>query len=182
VIVTNKHLNENPVIIGVIGSNVPSETSLRLAEDLGKALIDQGYFIVTGGLGGIMESVSKGGRSSLKHHEGKIIGIIPTTNKNDANEFVDIIIPTGMGHARNILVVSTSDIVVAIEGGAGTLSEIAIAWQLQKPIIALSTSGGWSKKLAGKKIDQRRRTGIRDARTVREVLVHIGKIIPPASF
>ena len=64
--------------------------------------------------------------------------------------------PTGLGIARNILVVRTADVVIAIGGGAGTLSEIAIAWQLGRTVIAIEDSGGWASQLAGKHLDDRR--------------------------
>ena len=173
----NNLIEEKITIIGVLGSNRPSEKALQLAEELGRAIIDHGYFLVTGGLGGIMEAISKGGRSSPNHRKGMIIGIIPTYEKKDANKYVDVIIPTGMGFARNLLVVSTSDIVVTIGGGAGTLSEIAFAWQLKKPLIALSVSGGWSEQLAGKILDHRREEAIIDARSVNDVFACIERLI-----
>lgn len=115
--------------IGVIG---PSEfhCSKEIYDfgiELGKMIVDMGYFLVCGGLGGLMEAACKGAQNSEKYLPGKTIGIIPGSDKTKANEYCDIIIPTGLGFARNILVVNSADVVIAIGGGSGTLSEIAFA-------------------------------------------------------
>ena len=116
-----------------------------------------------------MEAVSKGARESERYREGDVLGVLPGYNATAANEFVDIVIPTGMGLARNAVVTSTADVVVAIAGGAGTLSELAMAWQLGKRIIALGEAG-WAAKLAGQMIDTRRKESILAAQTVDEAI------------
>ncbi len=87
---------------------------------------------------------------------GDVIGVLPGLRADDANEFVDIAIPTGMNTARNVVLVNMADVVIAVGGGAGTLSEIALAWQHGKAIIALDMGEGWSAKLAGHRIDNMR--------------------------
>jgi uncharacterized protein (TIGR00725 family) len=144
-------------MIAVIGdANLPEDSEkYRLAEKIGRSLIDNGYLLITGGLGGVMEAASKGARSSLHYKHGDIIGILPGNDPADANAFVDICIPTGFDLARN-LIVANADAVIAIGGGAGTLAEIASAWALNRLIIAYRVEG-WSGKLAGQRIDHRNR-------------------------
>lgn len=142
-------------LIAIIGDARldPKDEKYILAEKLGKALIDNGFRILNGGLGGIMEAVSKGAKNSKSYENGSIIGILPNYDENSANKYIDIPIPTGLGLARNIIV-GNSNAVIAIGGGAGTLMEISIAWQLKRLIIAYKVEG-WSGKLANQKIDNR---------------------------
>ena len=132
-------------IISVIGGAESSPEILKLAEAIGSEIAKRGIAIACGGLMGVMEAASKG----AKKHDGVTIGILPSDSKRDANKYIDYAIPTGLGYARNFLVAKTGDTVIAIDGSAGTLSEIAIAWFSDKPIVAMTTSGGWAKKLAG---------------------------------
>lgn len=126
------------------------------AESLGRAAIDAGFRVVCGGLGGVMAAACRGARSSARHVDGDVIGLLPGADKASANPWVDIVVPTDLGHARNLLVVATGDVVVAVGGGAGTLSELALAWQLGRPVVALADAEGWGAKLAGTSIDGRR--------------------------
>ncbi len=143
--------------IGVIGDGTAARgtKSFRLGEELGRALIDAGYRIITGGLGGVMEAACRGARSSRRHHAGDIIGILPGRDAAIANRFVDVAIPTGLDHLRNSIV-AQSDALVAIGGGAGTLSEICFGWIYKRLIIGLGEDG-WAGKLAGAPLDDRRR-------------------------
>jgi len=143
--------------IAVIGDANIREDSEKyiLAEKIGQSLIDNGYRLVTGGLGGVMEAASKGARSSPCYKHGDIVGILPGCDPGDANAYVDICIPTGLDLARN-LIVANADAVIAIGGGAGTLAEMANAWALNRLIIACRVDG-WSGKLADQKIDSRTR-------------------------
>jgi hypothetical protein len=110
-----------------------------------------------------MRAASEGAHSSASYASGAVIGILPGHDPCAANEFVDIAIPTGLDVARNCIV-ANSDAVVAIGGGAGTLSEIAMAWQLHRLIVALRVPG-WSGELADRPIDHRERyPDIRDDR------------------
>lgn len=160
-------------IIGVCGASIIDSRIERLTENLGNLIADAGLFVVCGGKGGVMKAIAKGVRTS----GGISIGIIPEDEKEYSNEYIDIIIPTGMGEARNAILVNTADIIVTISGSAGTLSEIALAWRSKKPIIALSTSGGWSEKLAGTQIDQSRVDSIIIAKTPEEVIQIIQKLL-----
>lgn len=140
----------------VIGPARADVEVMGIAEEVGRLLVDHGLRIVTGGLGGVMEAASRGGRSSKRWTPGTVIGILPTYDPLTANTWVDIVIPTGLGHARNIVVVASADVVVAVGGRSGTLSEIAIAWTLGRHVIAVAGTGGWSQSLAGRPIDDRR--------------------------
>lgn len=144
--------------IAVIGDSNIARTSeeYELAYELGKALVDNGYKVQTGGLGGVMEAALKGAKSSNKYVKGDTIAILPSLNEKDANDYADVIIPTGLDILRNGKVVD-ADAVISLGGGAGTLSEIAMAWQLFRLIISFDNFDGWSKKLANTKLDERKR-------------------------
>ncbi|MFC1892643.1 acyl-CoA synthetase [Chloroflexota bacterium] len=123
------------------------------AEELGRLIIDNDWRLLTGGLGGIMESAARGASTSSKWSSGSIIGILPGCDPDAANPYIDISMVTGLDHGRNLLV-SQADAVVAVGGGAGTLSEIALAWLYYRLIIAFR-GPGWAGQLADKKVDQR---------------------------
>jgi uncharacterized protein (TIGR00725 family) len=126
------------------------------AVELGRVLVDAGFRVVSGGLGGVMQAVGRGAHGSTRYAPGAVIGVLPTYDATTANEFVDIPICTGLNHARNLIVVATGDVVFAVGGGSGTLSEIALAWALGKPVICVGSSAGWATGLAGRPIDERR--------------------------
>ena len=134
-----------------------------LAVELGGGVIDSGWRLMTGGLGGVMEAACEGARQSSKWREGVIVGVLPGTDAGAANPFVDIAMPTGLAHGRNQIVAS-ADAMIVVGGGAGTLSEMAFAWIHQRLIVALGC-GGWSEKLADQRIDERvRHAGMPDDR------------------
>ena len=122
-------------IVGVIGSSKAEPELLRLAEEVGAEIARNGAAVVCGGLTGVMEAVCRGARKE----GGLTIGIIPSDEKGDANPFVQIPIVTGMGMGRNVMLVKTSDVLIAIGGEFGTLSEIAVALNLGKIVIGLNT-------------------------------------------
>ena len=153
-------------IISIIGGADSSSDTLELAEKIGAEIAKRGVALACGGLMGVMEAACRG----AKTHNGVTIGILPSDSKEDANKYVDYAIPTGLGYSRNFLVAKTGDAVIAIDGSAGTLSEIAIAWFSDKPIVALASSGGWATKLAGTKIDNRRTDLVFSAETPTEAL------------
>ncbi len=136
------------VYITVIGSGEASEEVLRLAEEVGKLLAASGAIVVCGGKGGVMEAVARGAKSK----GGLVVGILPGRSRDEANPYVDVAIPTGMSHARNAINVLAGDAVIAIGGGAGTLSEIGLALAYGKPVVALKGSGGAADMLAGKEV------------------------------
>ncbi|MBI5741087.1 MAG: TIGR00725 family protein [Nitrospirae bacterium] len=121
--------------ISVIGASTCDKETYAVAEEVGRLIAERGATLVTGGLGGVMEAACRG----AKETGGTTVGILPGTGKADANPFVDIPIITGMSHARNIIVVRSSDGVIAVGGEYGTLSEIAIALKLGKPVVGIKT-------------------------------------------
>lgn len=143
-------------IAAVVGANTASDAILAAAEGIGRGLVDAGMRVATGGLGGVMEAASRGARTSNRWTDGAVVGVLPGLVAADANPYVDVVIPTGMNYARNTVLVAMADVVVAVGGGAGTLSEIALAWQHGKPIVALDLGEGWSARLAGERLDHRR--------------------------
>jgi uncharacterized protein (TIGR00725 family) len=160
-------------IVAVIGNaRITDPIHYQHCCELGSALVQAGYRIVTGGLGGVMEAVSKGAQSSPQHFDGSVIGIVPSYQASEANEYCDIVIPTGMQLARNILVVATGDAVVVVGGGSGTLSEMALAWQLGKPVLALG-SKGWGGELAGRSLDNRRPDTISECDDIPSIIKHL---------
>jgi uncharacterized protein (TIGR00725 family) len=124
-------------IISVIGSSVATEEELRNALEVGREIGRRGAVLVCGGLTGVMESAARG----AKETGGLTIGLIPGEEASAANPYIDIVIPTGLGVARNVLVVASGQAVIAIGGKLGTLSEIAIAFLKGKPVIGLGTWG-----------------------------------------
>ncbi len=123
------------MIISVIGAGTCSDDIYKNAEDVGRLIAQKGAVLVTGGLGGVMEAASKG----AKEAGGITVGILPGFSKDEANRFVEIPIATGLSHARNIIVVRSADAVIAVSGEYGTLSEIAVALKLGKPVIGINT-------------------------------------------
>jgi uncharacterized protein (TIGR00725 family) len=119
-----------------------------------------------------MKAICKG----VKDYNGLTIGIIPYKEKDRANKYVDIVIPCPFSQARNIVVVLTGDICLAISGKAGTLSEISFAWIYNKPIVALSSVQGWSSRIANQKIDDRRNDMIYGVSTPEEVITKINEL------
>lgn len=122
-------------IIAVIGGNQCSAKIARVAEEVGCLIAERGARLVCGGLGGVMEAAARGAKSA----GGETIGILPGDTWKDANPFIDIPIATGLGYARNILVVRTADAVIAINGNYGTLSEVAFSLIEKKPIVSLES-------------------------------------------
>ncbi len=133
------------MIIAVIGDGFCSPETARLAEAVGRQLADAGATLVCGGLRGVMEAACRGAKSA----GGLTIGVLPGRDRRDANPYVDIPIVTGMGEARNVVVVSSAQSVIAISGGYGTLSEIAHALKLGIPVVGLGTwrlgKDGWDE-------------------------------------
>ncbi len=123
------------MIISVIGAGECSEKIYEIAENVGGLIARGNAVLVTGGLGGVMEAASKG----AKEAGGITVGILPGFSKDEANKFVGIPITTGLSHARNTIVVRSADAVIAVAGEYGTLSEIAIALKLGKPVIGINT-------------------------------------------
>jgi uncharacterized protein (TIGR00725 family) len=144
-------------LVAVIGDArvEPGETKDRLAEEVGRLLVDAGFRVLTGGLGGVMEAACRGARSSSRYQSGDTVAVLPGHDPGEANEFVDVAIASGLDHVRNSIV-AHADAVVAIGGGAGTMSEICLAWIYKRLIVALRVAG-WSGKIADQRVDERMR-------------------------
>jgi uncharacterized protein (TIGR00725 family) len=116
--------------VGLIGGSAPVPRHLRIAEEMGRLIAENGFVLVNGGLKGVMEASARGAKS----RDGWVIGILPGKSPQEANPYTDVAVPTGLGYLRNALVVLNSDCLVAIAGAYGTLSEIAYtqiyAWKV----------------------------------------------------
>ena len=127
------------------GGEAPHEVC-RAAEVVGAALARGGAVVVCGGLGGVMEAACRGARGE----GGTTVAVLPGDDRRAANPFAEVAVATGMGEARNAVVVRTADAVVALAGEFGTLSEIALALRLDKPVVGLST---WELALGGRAVE-----------------------------
>lgn len=128
-----------PIQIGVIGAGGEISDDVKIqAEEVGRLIAKKNGVLINGGLGGVMEYTAKG----AKGKNGLTVGILQSDNKSDANQYIDIVIPTHMGYSRNTIVVLASDSLIAINGSTGTLSEIAMAMNYKIPVIVLKGSGG----------------------------------------
>ncbi len=121
--------------VGVIGSGDCYEDVCEIAERVGELLAERKCVIINGGLYGVMEAVSRG----AKKKGGFVVGIVPGKNKEEANRYCDVVIATNMGHARNMIIVHSSDVLIAIGGGYGTISEMAIALKEGKRVVGIKT-------------------------------------------
>jgi uncharacterized protein (TIGR00725 family) len=121
--------------VAVVGPGETSPDELHAAEEIGAGLAAAGAVVVTGGLGGVMEAACRGARS----RRGRTVGILPGEDRDAANGWVDVAIATGLGELRNGIVVRAVDALVAVGGGHGTLSEVALALKLGRPVVGLGT-------------------------------------------
>ena len=144
-------------MIAVVGDAhlVTDDPRLDLAHQLGKALIDSKYRLLCGGKGGVMNAAAVGASTSSRYQSGDTVALLPEDDADFASDSMDIVIPTGLGLARNALV-ARADALVAVGGGAGTLSEMCFGWQFGKLVIAMRVEG-WSGRIADSPIDQRKR-------------------------
>jgi uncharacterized protein (TIGR00725 family) len=132
--------------IAVVGPGRAGEAELALAEEVGAEVADAGAVLVCGGLGGVMEAACRGARS----RRGRTVGLLPGLDRGEANGWVEIAIPTGLGEVRNALVVRAADALIAIGGAWGTLSEIALGLKTGRPVIGLGT---WELARDGRAVD-----------------------------
>ena len=142
------------VQITVIGNNENGTTPelVKIAYDTGLEIAKSGSVLITGGLEGVMKAASHG----AKDGGGFVIGIIPQNDFSFANEYCDVVVPTGMGLARDFLTALSGDGIIVIGGGSGTLSETCAAYMHKKPIVAIRTSGGVAEKYADTYLDHRK--------------------------
>lgn len=129
--------NQRQSIVAVCAPGAPSAEEASAAEVVGRALAERGAILVCGGLGGAMAAACRGAKAA----GGMTIGILPGTDPTAANPWIDVPICTGLGQARNVIVVASGQATIAIGGGIGTLSEIAFGLRLGRPVILL---GGWA--------------------------------------
>ncbi len=135
-----------PPYIAVIGGSEHVEEDYRAAEEVGRAIARAGGYVLTGGHLGVMEAACRG----AKECGGTTIGFLPSEDRTSANDYVDIALPTGLGEMRNMLVVHASDVVIAVGGEFGTLSELAFALRVGKPVVGLGT---WELSKKGRAAD-----------------------------
>lgn len=131
--------------LAVVGAASCSEEASVLARQVGREIAQRGAVLVCGGRGGVMEAACEG----AKEAGGLTVGILPGGDRREANRFVDIPIATGLGEARNAIVVCTADAVIALSGGYGTLSEIGLALKIGRPVVGLGT---WELHYAGQPV------------------------------
>jgi len=138
----------------VIGSGKDhcSETAYDTAYQVGFEVAKRGAVLLTGGLGGVMEAASHGAKDA----GGLAVGIIPQDEKTEANPHCDVVIATGIGFARDFLTAYSADAVIIVGGGAGTMIEVAAAYQKRIPIIAIRGSGGTADRLVDNYLDERK--------------------------
>jgi uncharacterized protein (TIGR00725 family) len=132
--------------VGVAGASQPEPPLLGQAELLGRRLAEAGAIVVCGGGPGVMEAVCRGAQSA----GGTTVGLLPGLDRGEGNPYLTIAVPTGLGQGRNLLLVRSSDAVIAVGGGFGTLSEIALALRTGTPVIGLAT---WSLQLGSHQVD-----------------------------
>jgi hypothetical protein len=150
------------ITIGVIGKNeqhdndIVSDGAMQAAFEVGKVVAELGGVVVTGGRRGVMEASSRG----AKEGGGLTIAFLPSLDRRDANPYVDIVFPTGLGRARNLLTARSCNALVMIGGSCGTLNELTIAYAEARPVVVMEGTGGWSDKIRsvlhkGRYIDER---------------------------
>lgn len=123
------------MFLAVVGSAVCDEAVAALAREVGREVARRGATLVCGGRGGVMEAACQG----AKDGGGTTVGILPGTDRREANPYVDLPVVTGLGEARNAIVVRSADAVIAVSGGYGTLSEIGLALKMGRPVVGLGT-------------------------------------------
>jgi uncharacterized protein (TIGR00725 family) len=163
-------------VVAVIGASSAEPRVLELAEEVGAAIAGRGWHLVCGGGAGVMEAACRGFQRR-RGRSGVAIGILPGDDPGWANPHLDVVVPSGIGIARNAVITRTANAVIAIGGCSGTLSEIAFAWQMGRPIVALVGSGGWAEDLAGRAIDARRDDTILTASTAAEAIAALEPLV-----
>src|ERR1700690_162475 len=122
-------------IIGVIGAGKDDAELREIAEEVGRLIAAREALLVCGGLGGVMEAAARGAKAA----GGTTIGILPQATKEMANQYIDVPVATGFGEGRNVVIIRTADALIAIGGEYGTLSEVAFALKMGKPVVGINT-------------------------------------------
>ncbi|RMD96886.1 MAG: TIGR00725 family protein, partial [Deltaproteobacteria bacterium] len=159
--------------IGVIGPNDDACTPelYDFGLELGTRIAAPERAVVCGGMGGVMEAVCKGVKKS--GISCLTVGILPHDTPEFANPFIDLPVPTGLGIGRNLVIIHTAEVVIAAGGGAGTLSELAFAWQRGKSVLCVTRFSGWAKELAGRTLDRRKGGRLIPVGGIDEILTHL---------
>jgi uncharacterized protein (TIGR00725 family) len=121
--------------VAVCGATEATEFQLAAAKEVGRLLAEAGAIVLNGGLGGVSTAASEGASAA----GGVVVGLLPDAHRAGANPHLTVALPTGLGQARNVLIVTAAQAVIAIGGGWGTLSEIAIAKRLGRPVVTLDS-------------------------------------------
>jgi uncharacterized protein (TIGR00725 family) len=150
----------------LIGDNGHFPEKNDIAYEIGKYIARNQWVLITGGRGGVMEAACRG----AAEENGITVSIVPSDNFNEANPYSTIVIPTGIGFARNYTNALSADVIVAVGGGSGTLCEMSYGWQYQKPMIACSFVEGYSREFAGRKMDYRNQQPVLKAESLEDVL------------
>lgn len=145
-------MKEKQILVIGYGKELCTDDAYNLSYKVGEEIAINNAILITGGLGGVMEAASKGAKSQ----GGLVVGIIPQDEKDYANPYCDVVIPTGMGHIRDFITAYSADAVIVVGGGVGTAIEARVAYLKTKPIIAIRGSGGTADKIAGRYLDDRR--------------------------
>ena len=159
----------------VVGNNENGSTPEleKVAYETGLEIAKSGSVLITGGLGGVMRAACHGAKDA----DGLTVGIIPQNDPSFANEYCDIVIPSGIGLARDFLNALSADGVIIIGGGSGTLSETCAAYMHKKPIVAIKNTGGIADMFADKYLDHRQNVKIVGVDSPKEAVKYIlGKI------
>jgi len=153
------------LVIGSDGDHCP-QTTYDAAKEVGAQIAARNAITVTGGLGGVMEAACRG----AKEKGGMVVGIIPNEDMSYANPYCDVIIPTGIGFARNFITAYSADVAIVVGGGAGTYIEACVAYQKGKPIVAVTGTGGTADKIADTFLDDRKTVKVFSASNPRDAV------------
>jgi len=134
------------MIVAIVGASQCTPQEAEIAEAVGRELARRDAILICGGRGGVMEAACRGAKAG----GGRTVGILPGTSRHQANPYVDIPIVTGLGEARNLIIVRSADAVIAVGGEYGTLSEIAFALKLGVPVVGLGT---WELSKDGRRVE-----------------------------
>ena len=121
------------VQLGIIGAGTADDDLLDLARMVGALAAQRGWTVLCGGLGGVMEAASRG----ASENGGLVVGLLPGERRGEGNSHLDVELPTNMGHGRNVVIAQSSDVLIAVGGGYGTLSEMALGLKMGKPVVSL---------------------------------------------
>ena len=154
--------------IVIIGNNENGFTPEleKISYETGLEVARSGAILITGGLGGVMKAASQGAKDA----NGFVIGIIPQNDASFANEYCDVVIPSGIGLARDFLTALSGDGIIIIGGGSGTLSEVCAAYMHKRPMVAIKNTGGIADRYADQYLDHRKQVKIIGATSPREAV------------